>query len=148
MSCDTGDFRYPMQAEIYYPMIEEGVYGNVSKTWTYDRTVPCNFVYAGAKTKEEFDINIEILKDSLLIGRVSEDIRTSSFEESYGLLNILITNIKDKNCNEIYVETAGPRAGKSTLFEIATLQPFVNPFGTVEQYRVILKRSENQEFDV
>lgn len=148
MSCDTKDFRFPMQAEIYYPIIEQSPYGDMRKTWMYDKTVAGNFVYAGTDSKEEININIEILKDSILMGRVIDDIRKSSFDEMFGLGNILITNIKDRNCNEIYVESDGPRVGQSTLFEIATFQPFINPFGKTEYYRLILRRSENQGFDV
>ena len=148
MSCDTKDFRFPMQAEVYYPIIEQGAYGNVAKTWTFDKVIVGNFVYAGSNYKEEIDINIEVLKDSLLTSRVKDVIRKSSFDETFGLTNIILTNIKDKNCNEIYVESDGPRVGKSTLFEIATFQPFVGPFGSVEYYKMILRRSENQGFDV
>ena len=147
MNCDTKDYRFPMQADIYYPMIDQSAYGNISKTWNYDRTVPCNFVYGGIKTKEEFIVNINISEDSILLGRTRLDPRVSSFGESFAVTNIVITNIKDKNCNEIYTETGGPRDGKSTLFEIATMQPFINPFGSIDYYRIILRRSENQEFN-
>lgn len=148
MSCDTKDFRFPMQAEIYYPIIDQSPYGNISKTWTYDRTVPCNLVYAGSKEKDEITINIEITQDSMLAGRIRDDVRVSSFGETFALTNIILTNIKDRNCNEVYVEVGGPRDGKSTLFEVATQQPFIGPFGSVDYYRLVLKRSENQEFDV
>lgn len=148
MSCDTKDFRFPMSAEIYYPMIDQSPYGNVSKSWTYDRTVPCNIVPAGANDKEELKININIVLDSIMIGRFREDVRSGSFDESFAIENVVVTNIKDRNCNELYIEYGGPRDGRSTLFEIATIQPFVGPFGKTEHYKVILKRSENQEFDV
>jgi hypothetical protein len=148
MGCDTKDFRFPMQAEIYYPMIEQSPYGNTSKTWGYDRTVPCNFQPAGPKEKEEMIVNINMRQDSLLLARFRSDIRESSFGELFSTNNILVTNVKDRNCNEIYIEAGGPRNGKSTLFEVATFQPFVNPFGAVEYYKIILRRSENQEFDV
>jgi hypothetical protein len=59
-----------------------------------------------------------------------------------------VTNIRDRFENPIYLETSGPRNGKSTLFEIATQAPFVNPFGTVEYHKVVLRRSENQGADV
>jgi len=64
------------------------------------------------------------------------------------ITNVIVTNIKDKNCNPIYLETSGIRNGKSTIFEIATQEPFVGPFGNVEYYKVILRRSENQAADV
>ena len=148
MSCDTKDFRFPMQADIFYPIIEQSPYGNLSKSWTYDRTIAGNFVYAGTDTKEEIKININITEDIILSGRVREDIRKGSFEENFSLTNIVVTNIRDRECNEIYVEAGGPRNGKSALFEIATQEPFINPFGTVDYYRLVLRKSENQEFDV
>lgn len=148
MNCDTKDFRFPMSAEIYYPIVDQSPYGNVSKSWTYDRTIPCNIVPAGASEKEELKININIVLDSIMSARFKEDIRKSSFEELFDIQNIVITNVRDRNCNELYVESSGPRVGKSTLFEVATLQPFVGPFGRADYYKLILKRSENQEFDV
>ena len=148
MGCDTKDFMFPMQADIYYPIIDQSPYGNISKIWTYDRTVPCNIIYAGVKEKEEVRVNIDMTQDTIMSARFRKDIRSSSFGEMHALSNIVITNVKDKNCNEIYVEPAGPRYGQSTLFEIATFQPFINPFGVVEHYKLILRKSENQEFDV
>ncbi len=84
----------------------------------------------------------------MLLGRFRSDIRFSSTESRNAVTNILITNIKDVSGNEIYIETSGPRAGKSTLFEVATYEPFVNPFGSVEYYKIVLRRSENQGTDV
>ena len=84
----------------------------------------------------------------LLLGRVRTDPRISSLEEKQSINNVIITNIRDKNCNEIYIETSGPRAGKSTIFEIATSNPFVGPFGNVEYYQLVIRRSENQAVDV
>lgn len=148
MSCDTKDFRFQMTAEIYYPIIDQSPYGNVSKTWTFDRVVIGNFVYAGAKEKEELAININITTDSILSARIKEDVRVSSFGETFAIGNIVITNIRDRECNEIYKEFGGPRDGMSTLFEIATQRPFINAFGKVDYHNLILRKSENQEFDV
>jgi len=148
MNCDTKDFRFPMTAEIYYPIIDQSPYGNVLKSWTFDRVIVGNFVYAGAEEKEELTININITTDSILSARIKEDVRVSSFDENFAISNIVITNIRDRECNEIYKEFGGPRDGLSTLFEVATQRPFVGPFGKVEYYNLILKKSENQEFDV
>jgi hypothetical protein len=83
-----------------------------------------------------------------MLGRAKSDIRFSSTEGQNSITNILVTNIKDKNLNELYLETAGPRAGKSTLFEVATVEPFVGPFGSVEYYKIVVRRSENQAVDL
>jgi hypothetical protein len=148
MNCDTNDFNFPLVADIYYSLNEQSAYGSVIRSWYLDRSVACSFVYAGVKFKEEIIPNVLISEDSLLIGRARKDLRISSDGDPIDHTNIAITNIRDKSCNELYLETGGPRAGKSTVFEIATIQPFINPFGKAEHYSIILKRSENQGFDI
>lgn len=149
MACgDKTDFAFPMEADIFYPIVEQGALGNVKKTWILDKSVAINVNPAGAAFKEEVVPNVNITKDTLLIGRIKNDIRVSSRESNNAITNVIVTNIKDKNCNPIYVETSGIRNGKSTIFEIATQEPFVGPFGNVEYYKIILRRSENQGADV
>lgn len=149
MACgDKTDFAFPMEADIFYPIVEQGALGNVKKTWILDKSVAINVNAAGTVFKEEVVPNINITKDTLLIGRIKNDIRVSSRDSNNAITNVIVTNIKDKNCNPIYVETSGIRNGKSTIFEIATQEPFVGPFGNVEYYKIILRRSENQGADV
>jgi hypothetical protein len=83
-----------------------------------------------------------------MLGRAKTDIRFSTNKDQNSITNVIVTNRRDKTLNEIYVETAGPRAGKSTLFEVATVEPFTGPFGSVEYYRIVLRRSENQAADL
>lgn len=146
--CESPDFAFPMQADVYHPIVEQGPYGNVKKTWILDRTIACSFAPAGTAFKEELVANVNITQDKILLGRARTDIRVSSLDAANSLTNVIITNIRDKNCNEIYTETAGPRAGKSTIFEIATQDPFAGPFGNVEYYKLVIRRSENQAVDV
>ena len=148
MICESTDFMFPMQADIFYPVVEQGTYGNVKKTWIQDRTIATNFSAAGNAGKEEIKPNVNITQNTILIGRARSDIRISSLDAKNSVTNVLITNIKDKNCNEIYLETSGPRAGKSTIFEVATQEPFLGPFGNVEYYNLVIRRSENQAVDV
>lgn len=144
MECEPNDFMFPMQADIFYPDVEQSAYGNITKTWKLDRKIACSFNPAGTAFKEEVTPNVDLTFDSLLIGRGRGDIRVSSLQESFSITNIVVSNISDKNGNEIYTETAGPRKGKSTIFEVATIQPFNGPFGSIEYYKIILRRSENQ----
>lgn len=144
MECDATDFMFPMRAEVYYPDVEQSAYGNVTKTWKLDRQFACNFAPAGTAFKEEVSPNVDISQDSLLMGRARQDLRISSLNDPNSVTNIVISNITDNAGNPIYTETSGPRKGKSTIFEIATIQPFSNPFGKVEYYKIILRRSENQ----
>lgn len=148
MDCNTNDFMFPMVADIYYPVVDQGAYGNVKKTWILDKSVACNFAPAGSAFKEEVKPNVAITQDKLLLGRVKKDIRITSTEDRKAMTNVIVTNIRDKNCNQLYLETAGPRSGKATIFEVATQEPYAGPFGNVEFYKVVLRRSENQASDV
>lgn len=146
--CETPDFMFPMMADIYYPITETTAYGNVTKTWVLDKTIVCSFNDAGVSYKEDIKPDPDIKTEMILLGRVKKDIRISSLDAKNAATNVVITNIRDRFDNPIYIETSGPRSGKSTLFEIATQAPFVNPFGTVEYHKVVLRRSENQGVDV
>ena len=137
-----------MLADIYYPIVDQGPYGNVKKNWIHDKTIACNFSSAGSAFKEDVKPNANITQDTIMLGRAKTDIRFSTNQDQNSITNVIVTNIKDKTLNEIYVETAGPRAGKSTLFEVATVEPFTGPFGSVEYYRIVLRRSENQAADL
>lgn len=142
--CETTTFAFPMLADIFYPIVEQATYGNVSKQWILDRTIACNFNAFGAAMKEEIVPNIDITQKSMLLGRSKTDIRFSLRESSNAITNIIVTNIRDASGNVIHVETSGVRKNKPTIFEVATQQPFVGPFGSVEYYKIVLRRSENQ----
>lgn len=149
MACgDSTDFTFPMEADIFYPVVEQGSLGNIKKTWILDRAVACNFTPAGSAFKEEVKPNVDITQENILLGRTKQDLRFSSRDSSNAITNVIITNIRDKNCNQLYIETSGPRKGKSTIFEIATNQPYVGPFGNVEYYKTVIRRSDNQAADV
>ena len=139
---------FPMLADVYYPITETTAYGNVTKTWILDKTIVCSFNEAGVSYKEDIKPDPDIKTDFILLGRVKKDIRISSVDAKNAATNVVITNIRDQLGNPIYIETSGPRNGRSTLFEIGTQAPFVNPFGTVEYYKIVLRRSENQGADV
>ena len=147
-TCETTSIIFPMLADIYYPIVDQGAYGNVQKTWIHDKTIACSFTSAGSAFKEDVKPSVNITQDTIMLGRTKADIRFSSKNNQNSITNVIVTNIKNKDLNEIYVETAGPRAGKSTLFEVATVEPFTGPFGDVEYYRVVLRRSENQAADL
>jgi hypothetical protein len=144
MICETPDFMFPMKADIFYPTISQNAYGSVEKDWIQDRTIASNFVSASADNVQEVKPNRVITESSLLLGRSKTDVRLSTRESKNAITNIIVTNIRDKNDNEIYIETSGPRTGKSTIFEVATVEPFVGPFGSTEYYKLVIRRSENQ----
>jgi hypothetical protein len=146
--CETSDFMFPMQASLYHPIVEQGDFGAIKKQWVLDRTFACSLSSGGSAFKEEVKPNVNITQNTILVGRTKSDIRISSRDSKNSLTNILVTDIKDQEGNLVYLETSGPRSGKGTLFEIATYEPFVGPFGVVDSYKLIIRRSENQTGDV
>lgn len=148
MQCDSTDFIYPMLADVYYPIVDQGAYGNVKKQWILDRSFACSFSPFGTADKEEVTPNVNITKQNILIGRVRADIRFGEKNSRNAITNILVTNIRTAQNDPVYIETAGPRDGRSTIYEVATTEAIVGPFGNVEYHAVVLRRSENQASDL
>ena len=148
MQCESTDFIYPMLADIYYPIVEQGAYGNLKKQWVLDRTIACNFAPTGASAGEEIKPNVNITKESILLGRTKTDVRISEANSRNSVTNIVITNIRTPRQEDVYLETSGPRDGRSTIYEIASNEAIVGPFGNIEYYKVVLRRSENQASDL
>jgi hypothetical protein len=83
-----------------------------------------------------------------MVGRMRTNILESTNQEDFSTTNIIITNVRDKNGVVIYDESSGTRRGQATIFEIATFQPIVGPFGSTEYYKAVIRRSENQAADL
>ena len=146
-TCETTDFIYPMKADIYYPIITQNQYGQPNKEWVFDRTVTCNATPVGGAGTEEIKPEVFLQYKDKLVARSRSDLRISANDQLNAETNILITNIRSVNDLLIYKETAGPRAGKGTIYEVGTLEPFIGPFGDIEYYKMLWRRSENQDVD-
>jgi hypothetical protein len=139
---------FPLQADIYYPIVEQGGYGNLSKRWVLGKTIACALNPAGTKFKQEVQPSVNVVIDNSLFGRTKTNILQLDSGEGISSTNILITNIRDANGNIIWDESSGPRAGKPTLYEVATFTAIAGPFGGVEYYKLVVRRSENQAVDL
>jgi len=146
-SCEDTDFMYPMKADIYYPIVEQGAYGNVQKTWVFNKTVVCNFSKDGT-VDEEVKPNVNITLKKVLTGRTKKDIRISQENNADAITNVVITNIRTRTDVPLYIETSGIRAGKSTIYEIESQSPIIGPFGDPDYYALAIRRSENQSSDI
>lgn len=142
--CETPDFNFPMKADIYYPIITQSQYGQPNKSWVYDRSVICNATPVGGVKKDDISPATFLQYENHLIARMKKDPRVSSQNAKNAATNVLITNIRDRGDNVIYMETAGARSGKGTIYEIASVEPFFGAFGDVEYYKIHLRRTENQ----
>jgi hypothetical protein len=144
MLCEEPDFIFPLYADVYYPIVTQGGYGEVKKNWVFDRTIICNATPVGGAGQEDIK-PAEFLKyENKLVARSKTDLRVSSNENNQAVTNILITNIRTSNGEIIYKETAGVRSGRGTIFEIATLEPFLGPFNQIEYYKMVWRKTENQ----
>jgi hypothetical protein len=143
-SCDTTDFMYPMLADIYYPIVKQNEYGKAIKEWIFDRTITCNAQSLTQKSNEETSPAVFLVSEGKLIARSKSDIRTSSKNENNNITNILVTNVRLPGDNLVYRETAGPRSGRGTIYEVATIEPFVGGLQSIEYYHMVWRRSENQ----
>ena len=148
MDCQKPNFMYPLIMDVYYPIVSQSAYGDINKRWVLNKTIICAFAKESRKTKQQVPTGVELIQDNMLIGRTPKDIRFMDSGLSDSITNVLITNIRDINGNSIYNETAGPRKDKTTLFEIKTNEPVVGPFGSIEYWNLVIKRSENQGADV
>lgn len=144
MTCETTDFVYPMLADVYYPIISQGLFGEVKKEWVFDRTIVCNATPVGGAGQENIKPDVFLQYEDKLVVRSKSDLRISSNNNRDATTNILITNIRNSNGQVIYKETAGPRSGRGTIYEVGTLDPFVGPFGNIEYYKMLWRRTENQ----
>jgi hypothetical protein len=143
-TCETTDFIYPMKADIYYPIITQNQYGQPNKEWVFDRTVVCNATTVGGAGTDELKPEVFLQYDGKLVARSKSDIRISGDGTNNAVSNILVTNIRSASDTLIYKETAGPRMGRGTIYEVGTIEPFINPFGNIEYYRMLWRRTENQ----
>ena len=146
MGCcdDTTDFVYPMLADVYYPIITQGPFGEILKEWVFDRTISCNATPVGGAGSEQIKPDMFLKYEDKLVVRSKGDLRLKSNLSQEATTNILITNIRLSHGQLIYKETAGPRAGKGTIYEIGTLEPFTGPFNNIEYYKMLWRRTESQ----
>jgi hypothetical protein len=147
--CEKTDLFYPNLADVYYPIVENGAYGNLKKTWVLDRTIAIAVNPSGRKFKQDIQTNNAKLDlENAVLARTKNDLTQATTNDLYSMTNIIITNIRDTSGNLIYNESSGPRSGMATLFELPTFNPIVGAFGGVEYYKLVLARSENQAIDL
>lgn len=142
--CDETDFMFPLLADIFYPVLKQSAYGQPQKDWVFDRSIACNVSGVGRQGVEDSKPNAYIVLENKLIGRVKNDIRYSSHNTGNPITGIILTNIRTENGELVYRETSGPRSGRGTIYEVATVTPFVGATNTIEYYSIVLRRAENQ----
>lgn len=136
---------FPLKGDIYYPTETQNSFGVVEKTWALDRTVRLGVAQTTNYKDQQIQPDQMFWEQDTLGCRLLVDPRISSGATSYAMTDVLVTNIRTDKDVAVYVETAGPRSGLSTAYEVSGVLPHVGPFGAVDYYKVTLKRSDDQE---
>jgi len=142
------DFKFPMSMDIYYAIETQDKYGMEDKCWQWDQTLDGYVEILGSVDKEALKTGRFNEYEDKLIGRTRVDPRVSINGIYYPITSILITNIRNKKTNEqYYIETAGDREGKSTLYEVFAIEPYVNPWNEIEYWKILFNRSDTQSLE-
>ena len=147
------DIFYPMTADIYYAVETQSEYGNMTRTWQFDRTVNCSAITAtsGVLTAELRVKDKFLDYESSLFFRTNEDIRKSSSEKYYPITATAVTNMRDPNGDPVWINTENLKTKAETVktkYEVKTIIPSFDMFHNIGMYRVFLNRSANQKWDI
>jgi hypothetical protein len=139
------DFLFSMNLDIYYSIEDQDKFGTEVKSWSFDQTLVGYAEILGSVDRDAIKNNMLFEYEGKLIGRSRVDPRTSMSGITYPISSIIITNIRDINTGqEFYTESFGDRAGMSTIFEILSVEPYVNPWNEIEYYKILFNRSDFQ----
>ena len=136
---------YPLTADVYYATQSQNDYGEIEKSWAYDQQIPMHLAMSTNYKDQQLQAEQFFFIMDVLNGKSPVDPRISSEGYLNAMTDVLLTNVRDVSNNYIYIETDGVREGKSTLFEVAGVLPHNGPFGKVDYYKIVIKRSDAQE---
>lgn len=146
MNCT--DFKFPMSLDFYYATETQDKYGMEDKSWQWDQTLDGYVEILGTVSKDALKTQMFNQYEDKLIGRTRVDPRVSVNGIYYPITSILVTNIRNtKTSEEYYIEAAGDREGKSTIYEIFAVEPYVNPWNEIEYWKILFNRSDTQALD-
>jgi hypothetical protein len=147
------DIFYPMTADIYYAVETQSEYGNMTRTWQFDRTVNCSAITAtsGVLTAELRVKDKFLDYESSLFFRTNEDIRKSTSGKYYTITATAVTNMRDPNGDPVWINAENLKTKAETVktkYEVKTIIPSFDMFHNIGMYRVFLNRSANQKWDI
>ena len=132
-----------MKMDIYKQFDVQNEYtGAMVREWNYYKTLDCHAkgVITNSATTRSGDkqiMNNRYTNEQVIQVRTAEKLTNRE----------KITNIRDSNNNNIWVELNYPTE-TPTVFEVIGTTPITDPFGQVLAYNSTLKRSENQQIGI
>jgi len=147
------DLFYPMTADVYYARQKQTDYGNVEKSWYFDRTINCSAITALSDRTFMAELkykNKSVDYNSNIYFRTNEDVRLKSNGDYYPITSIFITNIKDPSGQLAWLEPDTIKYTDEvvkTIYEVLTVVPSFDIDHNIGMYRIYLTRSQKQSGD-
>jgi hypothetical protein len=131
-----------MSLDLYYSSESQDDFGIEEKSWRLDQTLSGYAEPLGAVERDGIKNNRFFEYENKLIGRTKKDPRVSVEGFYYPITSILITNIKDTKTNtDLYIEDEG----NPIIYEVLSVEPYINPWNEIEYYKIFFNRSDRQE---
>jgi hypothetical protein len=139
------EFGVPYYANV---MQEAGqnIYGEAEKVYRYDRNAEfAYFNVMGTVNLQDLSADREFEYKKRLNGRFkyNSDPRKGSDGIYHPVSDILITNIRSGG-QQLHTN----HRGDPIIFEVMSVDPFIDPFGKIEYYKLLLERADDQELIV
>lgn len=140
---DMSSILYPMTADLYYSTQTQNDFGEIERSWDFDRTINCSAIKErpASRMSESLDTYKFIEYDFRIDFRTEENVTISSMNEDHRITEVIITNIKDPAGTVVWFETST----QPTNFEIQNLEPMFDMDHILFGYRVLIQRSDKQE---
>jgi len=136
------DIFFSMNMDVYYSSEDQDDFGAQIKDWIMGQTLLGYAENLGAVDKDSLKNNVFFEYENKLIGRTKSDPRVSMEAIRYPITSMVITNIRDAKTSESFYLEAD---GKSTIYEVLAVEPYVNPWNEIEYYKILFNRSDRQE---
>lgn len=152
-SSKLSDILFPMTADIYYASTVQQDYGNISKSWTFDRTVNCSMISDLSNKSFSGELRTkggDFIYESNAFFRTPEDLRLKSDGKYYPITAIAITNIKDPAGNDVWIngQNLTNSAGVvKTKYELKTIVPTFDYNHNLRHFRIFISKSQIQRWD-
>ena len=146
MTCKGQNFRFNHKADVYYAEDVYNEWNEFEKVWVLGhKGALCELASDkfNSDTRYAIQNKLQLFDMPLLVfGRFKDDIRTKD-GVTHSLTDIMVTNVRSY-CEDtpIFIESADNNA--VTDFEIGSFQPFTNPWGKIEYYKVQAIRMDDQ----
>jgi hypothetical protein len=124
------------EMRVYYSTQSQDTYGQITRLWEFDR-LERGQVHQSQKNM--YGIAERNIWKDVLSGASEEDLRIDSEGNLYAPSEVLVTFVSPK-----FRDTAGPRKGLNTTYELLGSNPVEDAFGIVTHFNIVLSRSLDQ----